>query len=335
MLIGEAPGEDEIKAGLPFVGVSGRELTSMLSEAGINRHECSLTNVFDLRPPNNDLNQWKLSKKEALQNVDPSLPFTIIPLQSGVISPSYTQPALQRLFIEIETANPRVIVCLGNTALTALTAVSGITKRRGMLHFFRGRKVIPTFHPAAVLRTYEWRVEVVSDLIKAKKESASIEANFLERTLYIKPTIEDLREWEENLRSASRIAIDIETKRRQITMIGFAPSPTEVYVIPFWTPSGSYWPSKEEEIVAYKTVKSICGNSSEKIFHNGMYDISYLHSYGIPVANFLHDTMLLHHSLYPHLPKSLGYLGSLHCNERAWKAWRRRGSDTHELKRDE
>ena len=63
MIVGEAPGADEVKAMQPFVGASGRELDKMLSEAGIIRADCFITNVCKRRPPANDITNFLLSTK--------------------------------------------------------------------------------------------------------------------------------------------------------------------------------------------------------------------------------------------------------------------------------
>ena len=344
LLIGEFPSEHDEGQGYPFVGSAGMELNSALVDAGfplakakypsdlrniwLNQRHVSLTNVFHERPPKNDLNNWKVPRKEAG-------PGRHIPLTGGVIDPSRTAGAVARLTREIEIVQPNIIVALGNTALAAVCGVTGIAKLRGALHSSEGRKVLGTYHPAAVLRNYELRPAVVADLIKSRAESKSPEVRLLARRIHVAPTLADLGEWREILLRASHIAFDIETKWRQITCIGFAPSPLEAYVVPFFDGRGqSYW-SEEEEVVAYSFVREVMESPAIKIAHNGIYDTQYLFKYDIAARNFTEDTMLLFHSLYPAMPKALGFLGSIYANERAWKAWRVRGSDTHSLKREE
>ena len=70
-----------------------------------------------------------------------------------------------------------------------------------------------------------------------------------------------------------------------------------------------------------------------KLFQNGMYDLQYIFRWGIKTRNAAHDTMLLHHSLYPEMRKGLGFLGSIYSNEAAWKMMGRPKADT--VKRDE
>ena len=85
----------------------------------------------------------------------------------------------------------------------------------------------------------------------------------------------------------------------------------------------------------YRTVQidTTGRTATYSIFQNGIYDVQYLMKYRIRVRNFSEDTMLLHHSLYPALPKSLDFLGSIYANEQAWKRWRLRGDEDY--KKDE
>lgn len=340
LIVGEAPGEQEMKQGICFVGYFGKELDGQLADAGIDRSQVSLTNVFFERPEGNEISAWCLPKKEAMQGLRPDLPWREIRGQKGILPASRVQSALRRLYDEILYLDPNVIVPLGNTALQALCGVSGITKLRGAIHFAsidgKEYKVVPTYHPAGVLRNYDWRPAVVADFMKVKLEAKSKDANLFNRSVYVEPSISDLVAWRSHLSSAEYLAVDIETKSRQITCVGFAPHKDVAYVIPFWSAkTGDYWKTVEEEREAFKVVRDICASDAIKIFQNGMYDLTYLSSYGIFVKNAFEDTMLMHHSLFPALPKGLDFLGSIYCNERSWKRWRVRGGDTHELKRDE
>lgn len=335
LLVGEAPGAEEEKLLTPFVGAAGKELDHMMADAEILRSSISMTNVFDVRPPQNNLLHWCADKKEAGVGINPALPWAWIqPETAKYITAAHVQPALVRLREEIKRAAPNCIVALGNIALAALCGVSGIGRLRGTLHectLVPGIKVIPTYHPAAILRQYDNRGFVVADLMKAKAESAFPDFRFLRRALHIEPTVSDLYTWRDRLVSASEITMDVETKPSigQITCIGFSPSPTEAYVIPFWDrrkPDGHYW-SFEDEKIAWRIVASILSAPNIKIMQNGIYDVQYCLMYKWNVKGFVHDTMILHHSLYPSVPKGLDFLGSLYVNERAWKKFRPRGGE--------
>lgn len=333
LLVGEAPGAEEEKLRTPFVGASGRELDSILSEVGIPRYSIALTNVFMTRPPNNDLQEWGTDKRSSAANLDPCLPFFSIRANKLWLPASIVQPALARLASEIAKVKPNLIVALGNTALSALTGLTGVGRLRGTLQeclLVPGIKVIPTYHPAAILRNYEFHAITVMDFMKIKQEAESPNFNLLNRAIWIEPTISDLEEWKNCLCDAEALACDIETKNEQITCIGFAPTSQAAYVIPFWDrrkPGYHYWHTIEEEIFAWQTVQAILSSSVPKIFQNGLYDLQYILKYGWHPKACLHDTMLLHHSLYPMLPKGLDFLGSLYANERAWKKMRPRGGE--------
>lgn len=132
------------------------------------------------------------------------------------------------------------------------------------------------------------------------------------------------------LKSQSKLSLDIETipVAKQITCVGFGIGTSLAYVFPFTnkeTPSGNYWEDAKDEIHAWWIIKEICKNPKiEKVLQNGLYDIQWLWRLcNIPVYGFRDDTMILHHCLYPELPKGLGFLGSIYTNESSWKLMRR------------
>lgn len=330
MLVGEAPAEQDERQGSVFVGSAGRELTSILEDAGISRASCALTNVFDRRPPNNDLGAWAVPLKEL--RFDPLRPWARIPANKQWLQGEHVQPALERLRAEITQVQPNVIIALGNTAMAALTGHAGIGKIRGTLYQCQlaNTKVIGTYHPAAVLRQYEFRGVVEADMLKAKAESAFPEMRLRRRALHLEPTTADLRDWRATLLRATHLAVDCETRNGQITCVGFSPSPTEAYVIPFWDrrkPGWHYWPDAASERFAWQVCYDVLTSDAVKILQNGLYDLQYFLLYRWPMRRFTEDTMIKHHSLYPGMPKGLDFLGSLYANERAWKKFRPRGGE--------
>jgi uracil-DNA glycosylase len=143
MVIGEAPGRDEDRAGLPFVGRSGQLLDRMLAAIGLSRHAAEperaayITNVLPWRPP---------------QNRDPSAD------EAALLLPF--------LFRHIALKAPEAILLLGSPAVRAVLATeSGITRMRGRWHAWRGIPVIATFHPAALLRDPTKKREAWADLL--------------------------------------------------------------------------------------------------------------------------------------------------------------------------
>ncbi len=125
MFIGEAPGFHEDKQGEPFVGAAGQLLTRMLSEVvGLARDDVYICNVLKCRPPGN-----RDPQEDEIESCTPWL------------------------VEQVSLIQPRVIATLGNFATKFVLKTSqGITRMRGNTYPWHGRTVIPTFHPAAILR---------------------------------------------------------------------------------------------------------------------------------------------------------------------------------------
>ncbi len=125
MIIGEGPGAEEDIQGRPFVGQSGQLLGKFLHAIGIDRADVYITNVVKYRPPNNR---------------NPK--------------PDEIRACFGLLQQQIEIVNPKLIMILGNIALQTLLpqAPAGITKARGKLWTYQQWQVLPSFHPAYLLR---------------------------------------------------------------------------------------------------------------------------------------------------------------------------------------
>ena len=349
-IVGEAWGENEDKHKVPLVGWSGVELARMLYEARItkqfhlpqNSHNLPyslqaywqstglfITNTFAERPFGNNIEEnWCVAKKD----LPPDYSYNYIK-PGKYIHPQYLHH-VERLFAELAEVKPNLIIALGGIACWALLGTTGVTKLRGAVAWSdkAGAKVLPTFHPAYVLRQWQARPIVLQDLLKAAREAAFPEIRRPERWVTINPSLEDIREWMR--RPAKRYAVDIETAGGQITMIGFARGRSDALVIPFVKDGKGYWPSHEDEVRAWKLVKELLEGPQVKIFQNGLYDLSYIVKAGIRPKNCTEDTMLLHHSLFPELRKGLGFLGSVYTDEVAWKLMRSRPKEQM-VKREE
>lgn len=345
MLLGQAPGATEVRRGVPFCGPAGHELDKWLVHAGlaqvregeggrkwVDRGHLAITNVFDEELPAGGLAAMTATRKEAKEE-------GWEPTTSAIVRGRYLRPqyvgCLARLDSEIATVRPNIIVAFGNEALWALNGHLGIESWRGTLFMSRfGPKAIATFHPASILRGgYRNRPLAIIDLVKAAGQSATSTLDLPRRELWLNPTLEDMEHFKiQHLSNALWIAIDIETSKGEITSIAFAPSPRLGICVPFVVDGRSYWPTTSDEVAAWQWVKAICASTTPKILQNGLYDLQWLWvKRGIPVRNYLHDTRLMHHALFPELPKSLGFMGTLWENEQAWKQW----SQRHSEKRDD
>jgi uracil-DNA glycosylase len=332
-IVGEAFGEEEERLGMPFVGYSGRELNRMLEEADIARSDCYVTNVFNLRPkPTNDIKNLGTTRKLS------SVPMP--EMSKNLFLQDQYFPEVERLWRELKELSPNLVIALGNTALWALTGSYGIRGTRGTVvpaSFCNDLKVLPTYHPAAVMRDWSLRSIVIADLMKAKRQSAFPEIRRPARELWLEPTLNHLELFFHHYvkDKCQKLSFDIETAgNSQITCIGFAPSPKLAIVVPFVdnrNPTGSYWSSLEEEVKAWKWVGRYLSATPEieKIGQNTLYDINWLwHKVGITPRNYSRDTMLKHHAINPEHEKGLGFLGSIYTDEPAWKLMRGRGKGT-------
>jgi Uracil DNA glycosylase superfamily len=364
LIVGEAWGEAEYQTHQPFAGASGIELWRMLGEALPDiypeQHNVSLqeaykighawirnrktwldlasisyTNVLNLRPPGNRLEAMCCPKSQL--PVDYSLPA----LSRGLyLKPEYLLE-VNRLLDEINIAKPNCIIAAGNTACWALLNSINISSIRGTVTLSVVEpycKVVPIYHPAAILRQWNWRPVTVADIIKAAREAEYPEIIRPERQVLINPTMHDLVSWRDWLldRPPELLSVDIETHGKQISCIGFAWSPSAAIVVPFLDNSKTpphYWPTKEDEVSVWLIVRSVLESKIPKLFQNGVYDLQYIFRWGMRPQNIAEDTMLLHHSLYPEMRKGLGFLGSVYSNESAWKLLGRPKADT--VKRDE
>ena len=140
MFVGEAPGEDEDKKGEPFVGRAGQLLTKIIEAIGMTRDQVYIANVIKCRPPGN-------------RNPEPDEVAACEPF----------------LFRQIDVIQPKVIVPLGKFAAQCLLkTVDPITKLRGRQFEYRGSILIPTFHPAYLLRNPSAKKEVWEDMKKVR-----------------------------------------------------------------------------------------------------------------------------------------------------------------------
>ena len=307
MVVGEAFAETEAVTGSPLTGRYGHALFQLFRNVGLKRADLSLTNVFNERPPGDVISRlWE--------------------------DDEIREAALQRLGKEIDAAKPNCILAMGNTALRALTGLTGVSSIRGhCLHgTLRPVKVLPTL--LSIFQGATARANVQVDIIKAKRESAFPEVRHTHKTLWLEPSLPDLLMFEEYyIESASYLACDIETSgSKLITMVGLAPRPSLGIVVPFVDkskPSWHYWETREEEIAAWAWLRRQLTRPIPKIFQNGQYDIFWLSHYGIYPTGPLDDTMLLHHARYSELQKDLESLAAVYAHTPPWKSKRPRGQD--------
>lgn len=317
MLVGEAWGETEERTGIPFSGASGLELNRMLHEAGILRNEVYVSNVINARPPRNDITAWIPEDKKSITG-------RMVQRQGKFVDPIVAE-GLEMLGKEIALVKPRVIVALGGTALWALTGNESIVKWRGSLlqrdsEGSGGSVVIPTYHPAAVLRMWEWRAVAILDLKRAAKQlrhgiTRPPDWNFVIRPSFAK-TMEVLAGLQRQVEEAPTwIDLDLETKASHISCCGLSWSKTEAICIPFMIPEdrAGYWLLEEESAILQALYQLLTHPNCWVRGQNLLYDAQYTHRRWHFIPNVKQDTMLSHHVLWAGLPKSLAFQSSMYC----------------------
>jgi len=329
VIIGEAPGELEVRRGEPFVGPAGWRLNEWMTAAGLSRSQCYILNVIEYRPPQNkialllreDIEQWMRYLHERLAALD----------------------------------DPWIIVPTGNYALYALTGKGkvawhqrdGVHARPGILDWrgsileyrdLRGRriKLIPTIHPSATFRQPSLERVCRRDWERVKAELEFRECRLPVREHFIRPRLTDLEAYYHDVtqEEGSVLAIDIENPRRQVTKevngkkkkvwtdptivcVGFSVCPSFSITVPT---TERYWGSKERLNEAWRWIKKLCGCHTEKVLHNGLYDTYHLADRGIDLReSWRWDTLYMHHFLDPSDQHALDYCASVDTREPFWK----------------
>lgn len=319
LLVGDLPGEQEARAGEPFVGAAGFYLDRILKRAGLLRSSFALHNVLSCRPPNN----WLVGA----------------PYEAAAIS-SCT-PYLERT---IRDTNPRVIVALGNTALRRLVPeADNIARHRGfVLDRKDGRFVVPTYHPSFLLprpgqaNTSRFLGVVIRDIRRAVRIARD---GFTRTPMYplLDPSVVEFSAWIDAFSSALRrnpdlfLSFDIETPYKlktnedditddeddaeeqpavgelSILRISFCYQAGHAVTVPF---NGEYLAG----------IKFLLATAARKCVWNGVrFDVPILETAGVPVHGRVYDFMWGFHMWQSDLPKSLEAASSLLTDLTPWK----------------
>jgi uracil-DNA glycosylase family 4 len=298
IVVGEAPGDTEMKLGLPFVGGSGDMLNKLFGQTGLNRENCFFTNVCHIQPQGPKKNDFSWFFTAA------GLPH----LQAGVL----------QLLIDIQEIRPNLVIALGAVPMYMLTRkgtlksghVTGIDKWRGSILesvLVPGVKVIPTYHPAFLLRSWDHGAVAKLDLARCASDAAFPDLRLPQRQLYLNPQGETRRELMASFLDTDWLSVDIENWRDEegefsrLACVGFSDRPDRALVIHAYSP---------EDL---DDIRRMVGSPCDKVMQNGQYDYTILtQKCDMEVVGFgehvyadgklVHvrgwDTMLAHHSLY-------------------------------------
>lgn len=324
MIVGEAPGADELRFGTPFVGYSGKVLRDTMQAAGLDPEKCFFTNLCRYRPPGNELGAFFSS--------------------DGVPNEKVIE-GLTLLKQDIDRVRPNIIIALGAFPLHFLTgrgrwskkdrAYTGIGDYRGYIldgqAIAAGVKVIASYHPAAITRKYSWKHLLRFDLQRSAREQGFPEIRRPRRhVVVVEPDDPNKDAWvrwlagpdgvpapvSDEVRevlggpslSDSFLSSDIEYIGARLLCTGFTRSSRIACVFPTRT-------STDRDLV-----QSIIECGVPLCLQNAMFDCSILEwHFGFQCLRYLaHDTMIAMHCAYTEFPKDLGFIGSLQTE---WEPW--------------
>ena len=309
LILGEAPSYEEMAAGKPFVGPSGRELDRLLIDAGIRRSECWITNVCKYMVPPNT------GKKR--------IPFHVRAFQAGID----IDQQLAELRVEINDIKPHVILALGGTALWALSGKTKISKHRGSIMWGMGSKFVPTYHPAHLLHSAKggeikgyWNRQVmIFDFKRTLEESISPELELPNRVLSICQNSGELYEFLNRYKNHTKMSVDIEAGGHCIPVcIGLAFDKNHGMCVPLWNVNGiSTIPDSDLTTLWMMLAKVLW--EKDIVGQNFNYDRDKLRRLGFAIRHIHSDTLLKAFAINPELPKGLAFNTSIYTREPFYK----------------
>jgi uracil-DNA glycosylase len=338
MVVGNYPGNSDVKAVRPFGGTQGYVMDKWLSEVGLASDDIAFAYAFKRKPiegqAKNIFHNRNVTKAMRKGGWTPAIPEVS---KYGYVRDEWAQYRDQ-LFAEIDAVGPNIVVAAGDLALWALTGEDKIGTYRGAFQYsvpVNGKryKIMPTHAMSSIFAFYDFKVEFMSDMRKVAAEQDDPVVQTIEREIWIRPNISDINSFVERYIkplscTTTPLSYDIETRDNQITCIGFAPSPELALCIPFTKSNkngdviGSYWVTVDEEVAVWNIVKGVLEDTNiVKLAHNCSYDSFVLiEKMGISVRGRWEDTMHMHHALQPELRKSLSHLSTLYTKQSAWKS---------------
>lgn len=291
-VVGEAPGHEEVAQGRPFCGRSGRLLRHYIRRAGLSPSDIYYDNVYPCYPP-----------AGKIANVDHA----------------ELETEGTRLCMRLRTLpDLRLIVPVGNTALKALLGFDQITKHRGSMYEWEGRKVIPTIHPSAILHGQSsWQRRCMLDWERIAREARTAACIRLVRHHETNPTTHYAEDFYNRAALAHYLALDIETKPSEgrILCVGFSIDPKESMILTWDVEWHRYW------------IEMLCALHTTKVLWHHQYDRVWLTNFGVPLGSAIIDGMGVLHTLWPTDNVALAYAASLYTDEPFWKDTKKEEDD--------
>lgn len=351
MVIGEAYGENERRYHQALVGASGHEFNKMLTEAKLDPSKILYTNVINEQPDGNNFTKFLISNELAKKSK--------IGGYRGCFPNAQLHIGIQRLYALIAHVKPKMIIVLGNWPLWALTThgtvktakgfkqPTGIGSWRGSMVYtdpelpFEPIPLLPTYHPAAVLRTWKWRHTVVHDLSRAGQYFAGTLPwdDPREFKWLIRPGPKAVREWVDRFLSFPgdmlELDLDLETYAGKIHIFGVRDKES-CLCIPFFDikNKGTINTYSQMELRAiYTQLRRLL--TDPRVYLVGqsiIYDCQYLRHWFCYEPKVSFDTMVAQHICWSTEQKGLDYLASIYCRfYQYWKEERKESINNEDL----
>jgi uracil-DNA glycosylase family 4 len=305
-IVGEAPGEQEELHGEPFIGPTGNILQRVIQEKGGAFSACFVGNICQFRPPDNNLNYFAWDGTEV-------------------------SDGLAHLSRDLAQFQPNCVLVLGATALKAAGVVptkeikspiyafsSSILRCEQIGSPMHGFKFVPTLHPSAVARNWDFLPRFAHAVGRALEEATTPDLSLPSRLLEIDLTAEQLINKLNSL-SDCEIAVDIEGgvggDYPIIKCVGIATSPYHAFIV-----NPHDFSINEQARILPALARVLWNSSIKKILKNGLYDQFCLTwQWKMPIRNFCYDTMVSGCEINPELPKSLAVQTSVYTREPFYK----------------
>lgn len=270
-IVGEAPGETEVQYKQPFCGASGNFLNSILSSIGVDRNSCFLGNICQVQPPGNDISRFGPDHEH---------------VRSG----------FEQLKRDLDSFQPNCILTLGSFSTQFLCRVSPVSSWRGSILQTPYGKVVPSYHPAFILRgNYNLWFLLRFDAQRAFRQAKFAEHKPTQRTLQLKPSVDEICHTLDNWPTGRILSFDIEGGLDSFPCCSVASASNNGFIIAW-----SKYSETDQGRIAVALSRALYNVNIPKCLQNSLYDRFVLaYGYNMLIRGVTEDTMLKHWEIYP------------------------------------
>lgn len=312
-IISDHPSRSDLTSNSHSTGASGSMLSSALAKYGIQLSQCYQTHVYKSYPPNGEMRSLYDDPKTCRK-------------------PSSSLLESRNLLLnELNNVRPNIFLLLGHEPLRTILNSSSLQSLRGSIFTYKSIKLMASYHPRDIFKTYSDRPVFDMDIRRLASESLSPVHTPPRTDFILQPSLKTVLEFLSL--PVDKAAVDIETTGKHVRCVGIATSDSKAIVIPFikrnlgpqisssiinlspeTTTVTSYW-SEDEERIILTALDKFLRSSTKFVLQNYAFDSVVLATeFGLTIPNLYLDTMIGWHLCYPELPKGLDFLASILTN---------------------